>query len=80
MLDLIGVPRYPALAKMDIERSELAIIREMLILGKGEELPEQFAMEVHSLGYKLVHRADNPYCTYCSEVTLVKNDRLPGAS
>lgn len=111
MLDLIenrsaaGVPRYPALAKMDIEGWEFVIVREMLMQGKPDELPEQFVMEVHTggtvhvgdkdkrkevmsawfgnlttLGYQLVHRADNPYCVHCSEVTLVKNDGLPGAS
>lgn len=28
-------------------------------------------------GYKLVHRADNPFCPHCSEVTLLRDVGLP---
>lgn len=29
------------------------------------------------VGYELVHRADNPYCGHCSEVTLLQRSALP---
>lgn len=33
-----------------------------------------------SVGYSLVHRADNPFCGKCSEVTLVQRAGLPDVS
>lgn len=30
-----------------------------------------------SIGYTVVHRADNPYCGHCSEVTMLHRDAFP---
>eukprot|EP00178_Gracilaria_changii_P013702 TRINITY_DN3865_c0_g1_i1.p2 TRINITY_DN3865_c0_g1~~TRINITY_DN3865_c0_g1_i1.p2 ORF type:complete len:482 (+),score=97.16 TRINITY_DN3865_c0_g1_i1:135-1580(+) len=81
----------PSLLKMDVEGKEYAVLNEMLAGGE-ELLPEQMAVEIHirqqshtvplfqnlsRKGYQLVHRADNPFCASCSEVTIVKQVALP---
>lgn len=105
MLDLVrnvtpGLPRMPAVVKMDVEGWEVPLLDELV--ETGAQLPEQIAMEIHNgagtkygrsfpnkedtrawfakmeeAGYRLVHRADNPYCQKCSEVTIVQAKALP---
>lgn len=41
------------------------------------ETMAEFFGNLSSKGYQLVHRADNPYCPHCSEVTLVRHDGMP---
>ena len=104
--------RMPALAKMDIEGFEYAVLNGLVDGSVETMLPEQLVLEVHvdtgndrvgvpwrhlgrkhnrvgaavvrglfggleMRGYRLVHRADNPFCAHCSEVTLVRSVGLP---
>lgn len=55
-------------------------------IGAKYEKTESFVQEFFqnltndAVGYRLVHRADNPYCLTCSEVTLVLGKHLPSLS
>lgn len=35
---------------------------------------------LNDVGYELVHRADNPHCAHCSEITLLHNSTLPSVN
>lgn len=41
------------------------------------DIIRQLFQNLSSRGYQLVHRADNPYCSHCSEVTVVQHAALP---
>eukprot|EP00177_Eucheuma_denticulatum_P000090 GFKZ01000154.1.p1 GENE.GFKZ01000154.1~~GFKZ01000154.1.p1 ORF type:complete len:478 (+),score=46.79 GFKZ01000154.1:258-1691(+) len=43
----------------------------------SREVVEEFFGNMTSKGYRLVHRADNPFCPHCSEVTMLREDGLP---
>lgn len=48
--------------------------------GRGFADPEatrKWFAKMEEAGYRLVHRADNPYCEKCSEVTIVQAKALP---
>lgn len=83
----------PAMLKMDVEGFEFPVMQEMVLgnaklfpeqiavevhatKAKTEFIASLFA-NLTSKGFHLVHRADNPFCASCSEVTLVRDSGLP---
>lgn len=44
-----------------------------------KEIIGELFRNLSTRGYKLVHRADNPFCPHCSEVTIMRDNGLPSA-
>lgn len=87
----IGGGSLPAILKMDIEGYEFPVMKEMIADGKllPEQIAVEVhankaiadAVDTHfhvvrNAGYRLVHRADNPFCAPCSQITLVRREIL----
>lgn len=45
--------------------------------GASRESIKELFDKLFRLGYQLVHRVDNPYCTFCAEVTLLQSSAFP---
>lgn len=49
---------------------------EKLFQVRRQDIERLYRM-LHNKKYVLTHRADNPYCAHCTEVTLMRRDALP---